>query len=149
MNNDSTTCSPNGTLKDPLLLRSELLIATLLRWGVLLSFVIVAIGLTALVSSGQTGYDQMDTSDLSGLLRYQAESQAFPTSVEATLSGVSTFKPYAIISLGLLLLLIIPVARVAVSIVAFALERDWLYVLITTFVFATLMVSFALGRAGE
>lgn len=149
MNNDSSTCSPNGTLKDPLLLRSELLIATLLRWGVLLSFVVVAVGLAALVFSGQTGYDQMGTSDLAGLLRYQADSKAFPTSVEATLSDLSSFKPYAIISLGLLLLLIIPVARVAVSIIAFALERDWLYVLITAFVFAMLMVSFALGRAGE
>ena len=149
MSNDTGKCSPNGTLKDPLLLRSELLIANLLRWGVLLSFVIVAVGLATLVISGQTGYGQMGTSDLAGLLRYQVDGQAFPTSVEATLSGVSTFKPYAIISLGLLLLLIIPVARVAVSIIAFALERDWLYVLITTFVFAMLMVSFALGKAGE
>lgn len=149
MSNDTAQCSPNGTLRDPLLLRSELLIANLLRWGVLLSFVIVAVGLAALVISGQTGYDQIGTSDLPRLLRYQQDAQSFPTSVEATLSGVSSFKPYAIISLGLLLLLMIPVVRVAVSIFAFAFERDWLYVLITVFVFTMLMISFALGRAGE
>jgi uncharacterized membrane protein YfcA len=47
----------------------------------------------------------------------------------------------AIITLGLLVLLATPVLRVAVSIGAFALEHDWLYVGITTLVLALLLSS--------
>jgi uncharacterized membrane protein len=36
--------------------------------------------------------------------------------------------------------------RVAVSIVAFIVERDWTFVLITSFVLAMLILSFYLGR---
>ena len=50
-----------------------------------------------------------------------------------------------IIQLGLLLLLATPVARVAFSIVAFALQRDRLYVLITLIVLAVLLYSIVGG----
>jgi uncharacterized membrane protein len=40
------------------------------------------------------------------------------------------------------------VARVAISIFAFARERDWLYVGITTLVLLILLASFLLGRGG-
>lgn len=149
MSNAPTPCPPGQVPNDRLLIRSELLIANLLRWGVVLSFVIVTVGIAALVFSGRTGYDSTGTSDLSVLLQYQADNSPFPTSVETVMAGLIEFKPYAIIAAGLLVLLMIPVVRVAVSIIAFALERDWLYVLITAFVFAMLMVSFALGKAGE
>jgi uncharacterized membrane protein len=38
--------------------------------------------------------------------------------------------------------------RVAVSIIAFARERDWMYVIITSFVLAMLILSLAIGEAG-
>ena len=47
----------------------------------------------------------------------------------------------ALIQLGLLVLIAVPVVRVAVSIVAFALERDWLYVVVTVLVLAILLFS--------
>jgi|SRR5579871_357931 uncharacterized membrane protein len=46
-----------------------------------------------------------------------------------------------IIQLGLLLLIATPVARVAFSVVAFALERDWLYVTVAGFVLLVLLFS--------
>jgi uncharacterized membrane protein len=46
-------------------------------------------------------------------------------------------------------MIITPVTRVAVSIVAFAMERDWRYVGITALVLLVLLVSFALGKAGS
>ena len=49
------------------------------------------------------------------------------------------------IQLGLLALLGTPVARVAFSVVAFALQRDWLYVGVTLWVLAVLLWSVA-GR---
>jgi len=45
------------------------------------------------------------------------------------------------IQLGLLILIATPVARVAISIVGFALQRDFLYVAVTSIVFIVLMYS--------
>jgi uncharacterized membrane protein len=53
----------------------------------------------------------------------------------------------AIIQWGLLLLIATPVARVFFSIIAFAFERDTLYVLLTLIVFAILFFSL-FGGAG-
>jgi len=51
------------------------------------------------------------------------------------------FKARAIIQFGLLLLIATPVARVAFSVVAFAIERDWLYVAVALIVLAVLTYS--------
>jgi uncharacterized membrane protein len=48
-----------------------------------------------------------------------------------------------LIQLGLLLLIATPVARVAFSVLAFAEQRDWLYVSITLVVLAVLVYSLA------
>lgn len=128
--------------------RVELFIAHLLRWGVVTSFVIVAFGLTLVVLTGQTGYQAIRLDDVNSIVRYQTGHPNDPHSLLQVFSGVVALKPYAIIALGLLVLLAIPVMRVAVSIIAFAVEHDWLYVAITAFVFAMLMLSFALGVGG-
>lgn len=128
--------------------RVELFIAQLLRWGVILSFVIVAIGIGIALVANQTGYHQIRLDDLNTILAYHPGQPEFPNSIGDILAGVLAFKSYAIISLGLFVLIAIPVMRVAVSIVAFAVERDWLYVGITLFVLAMLMLSFAIGEAG-
>ena len=129
-------------------LRIELMIAQLLRWGVIVSFVIVAVGVIAVFGAEQTGYSQIHLDDLGSLTQYHTDHPPFPNTLTDVFSGALALKPYAIISLGLLVLIAIPVMRVAVSIIAFALERDWLYVLITAFVFAMLLLSFAIGEAG-
>ncbi len=66
-----------------------------------------------------------------------------PDLVRALLSGQSA----ALIQLGLLVLIAVPIARVAVSILAFALERDWLYVGVTVLVLAILLFSLFGGTA--
>ena len=53
-----------------------------------------------------------------------------------------------IANLGLLLLIATPVARVAASIVLFARERDFTFVIITTTVLLLLLLSFVLGATG-
>jgi uncharacterized membrane protein len=60
--------------------------------------------------------------------------------------GALTFRGRSIIQLGLLLLIATPVARVAFSVVAFALQRDRLYAGITLFVLAVLAFSLAGGH---
>lgn len=48
----------------------------------------------------------------------------------------------AVIQFGLLLLIATPIARVAFSVVGFALEKDWMYVGITLAVFTLLIYTF-------
>jgi uncharacterized membrane protein len=52
-----------------------------------------------------------------------------------------TLHSRGIIQLGLLILIATPVARVAFSVVAFATEKDWLYVTITLIVLGVLIYS--------
>ena len=67
-----------------------------------------------------------------------------------TLSGIVAYAfsvhGRGIIQLGLLFLIATPVVRVAFSAVAFALERDWLYVAVTSLVLAVLLFSLAGGH---
>jgi uncharacterized membrane protein len=135
------TNHPNDTL------RIELFIARLLRWGVIFSFCIITLGIGLVILTGQTGFQQIHLDDVNSLVQYQVKPN-FPNALSSVFYGVVALKPYAIITLGLLVLIAIPVMRVAVSVVAFVVERDWLYVAITAFVLLALLASFALGEAG-
>jgi uncharacterized membrane protein len=128
-------------------LQIELFIARLLRWGVILSFVIVAIGIGGVIITGQTGYSQIRLDDVNSIVQYHLHPD-FPSTLGDVFGGVLSLKPYSIIVLGLLVLIAIPVMRVTVSVFAFAWERDWLYVAITAFVLIVLILSFAIGEAG-
>jgi uncharacterized membrane protein len=57
------------------------------------------------------------------------------------LHSAGTLHGRGIIQLGILFLIATPVARVAFSAFAFALERDWLYVGVASFVLAVLLYS--------
>lgn len=71
----------------------------------------------------------------------------FPQTPSQIVEGLLILRPQALITLGLLLLIATPVLRVAVSIIAFAFERDWKYVIITSLVLAILLFSmFFLGN---
>lgn len=111
----------------------ELLIGQILRVGVIVSAIVIAIGLVLLVVTQDSGY---------------AGTQ-FPTSFQAIFAGLMTFKPYAIIMLGVFLLILTPVLRVVVSIYAFFKEGDHLYVGITVLVLLILVVSMVIGYFGK
>jgi uncharacterized membrane protein len=121
--------------RDALLRRTELIISNVLRGGVLLSAGVIALGaILYYVRWLGTGG--------------KASEGAFPHTLAAVGNGLSHGDPLAVIVLGLLLLLATPVLRVAVSIITFAMERDWLYTGITLLVLAILVLSFLLGKAG-
>ena len=67
-------------------------------------------------------------------------------SVPGVWKNVLAFKGRGLIQLGLLLLIATPVARVAFSVVAFAIQRDRLYVVLTLLVLAILTYSLAGGH---
>jgi uncharacterized membrane protein len=132
--------APSASAPDPLL-ALELVVSNLLRYGVLLSALTILIGLALLVA--QDGLRPILVFPQSGTLR----AGVAPGSLPKLLSAVSLAHPAAIIDLGLVILIATPVFRVGASIIAFAIERDWLYTWITAFVFAMLMIGFAIGRA--
>ena len=72
--------------------------------------------------------------------------ETFPHTIGTLWTGLLAWQPQAVITLGLLILIATPVLRVAVSVIAFWLEHDWRYVVITLIVLAILTVSFTLGR---
>lgn len=67
-------------------------------------------------------------------------------SVPGIIRQTLRFRGAGIIQLGILLLIATPVARVAFSVVAFAFERDRLYVWVTVLVLAILVYSFLSGQ---
>ena len=65
--------------------------------------------------------------------------------VSEIVKGAISLRSRSVIQFGILLLIATPIARVAFSLVAFALERDRLYVIITALVLAILLLSLITG----
>jgi len=110
------------------------IIGWLLQGGVTLSSAIIIFGLILLFFSSHAFS--------------QASVETFPHTIGTLWTGLLAWQPQAVITLGLLILIATPVLRVAVSVIAFWLEHDWRYVVITLIVLAILTVSFTLGRGG-
>ncbi len=123
---------PSGEADSTRIFNMEIFISKSLRWGVLISAAVIIVGFGLLLATGRSGYPE----------------GVFPTGLSDVIAGLAALKPFAVIALGLALLIATPVFRVGSSIIAFALEGDRLYVGITVFVFAVLMLSFFLGKAG-
>lgn len=56
--------------------------------------------------------------------------------------------PHAIVTLGLMVLTLVPLARVAFCFLLFLRERDWTYVAFTAYVLFGLVLGVVLGRIG-
>jgi uncharacterized membrane protein len=65
--------------------------------------------------------------------------------VGGVLAGVARGDSASIIQLGVLLLIATPVARVFISVIGFARERDWMYVACSLLVLALLVYGLAHG----
>jgi uncharacterized membrane protein len=112
--------------------RAERVIGALLRGGVVLAAAVVALGgaLYLLRHGGERPQ-----------LAVFAGEPADLTRVSGIARGVLLLRARAVIQLGLLLLIATPVARVALSMLTFALERDRRYVAVTAAVLALLLYS--------
>ena len=67
-------------------------------------------------------------------------------SVTGILRAAIALDGRAIVQLGLLLLIATPIARVLLTLVAFLVQRDWRYVVVTGIVLALLSYGLAFGR---
>jgi uncharacterized membrane protein len=121
-------------------LAQEVAISAVLRWGAVISAIIILIGIVLYV--GQAGPRAV----LFAPRGVPPGADTDPASLRAVLDAVIPPQPAAVTDLGLLLLIVTPVLSVAVSAAEFTRARDWMYVGFSTFVLAMLMVGFALGR---
>jgi uncharacterized membrane protein len=120
----------------------ELLISNILRFGVVISLMIVVLGMTVTFIHHE---DYLTSPQ--DLKRLTGTSAEFPHSARSVIDGLLHFQGRAIVVLGLLLLILTPVLRVAASIVGFVYEKDFIFVVITSMVLALLILSFFVGAA--
>lgn len=113
--------------------RMELIMGRLLQIGVLLaSFVMIAGGLLYMhAHSGETPNYRVFSSEPQRLRHFSG-----------VLEGIKTGDPAALIQLAVLLLIATPVARVVFALIAFLIERDRLFVLISAVVLGVLLYGF-------
>lgn len=116
----------------------NLLISQVLRAGVLLAAAIGAVGLLLFFVRGpQPGEPQ----SLHELLTLRAGPLA--TSPSQLVQGILTGKPEDIMRLGLLVLILTPTARVALTVILFLLERNFVFVVIASIVLVILLLGLA------
>ncbi len=113
--------------------KMESLMGRLLQFGVLLASLVVLVG-GVLYLRAFNGHPM-------NYRKFVSEPAAFRTT-GALLHDIAAGDPAAIIKLGVLLLIATPIARVAFAAVAFALEKDRLYVAISVVILAVLLVGF-------
>lgn len=123
---------------------AEIVICSVLRYGVATSLALIAAGVVLMLAAGGTGYG--GPLDPEALLRGDAtQAVTWPRTIGGVVSGALAAQPYALILSGLLFLIATPVVRVAISAVAFLAEGDYQYVAITLFVLGVLVLSFFLA----
>lgn len=108
--------------------RMDQIIGNLLRTGVVLA--------AAVVAAGGVWYLAVNSAAPAGYRHFHEEARGLRSLASLT-------PPQVVISIGLLILIATPIARVVFSLIAFALERDRMFVTITAVVLAVLAYSIA------
>ena len=119
--------------------RIEVILGNLLRAGVLISGAVVLWG--ACIYLSRHAHEPADYHIFRG---EPSEFRTIPGVIQSVING----RGRGLIQLGLLLLIATPIARVAFSIVGFAIERDHMYVAFTLIVLAILLYSLLGSGAG-
>jgi uncharacterized membrane protein len=109
--------------------RAHTAIAAVLRYGSVLSALVMVIGVLLAFMEGGSA------------------AQTAPLSAGALVMRAVALDPLAVTQLGILLLLLTPVFRIVIAVIAFGVERDYRYVLISSGVLIVVLASiaFALG----
>jgi uncharacterized membrane protein len=108
----------------------EQLVGRLLQFGVLLATVVVLTGGAMLIAT--------HGGNVADFRIFRGEASTL-RSVGAAAHGAFTLDPRGVVQLGLVLLIATPVARVALTLGAFLIQRDRLYVVLTTIVLVLLL----------
>lgn len=111
----------------------EAWISYVLRVGVLLAGAIILVGLLVYLFRGPSGSDPRT---LSSLLHEHASS----VSLSSIFHGVADGSGTAIIELGVLVLILTPTVRVGMTLFLFTAEREVIFLVIVSIVFAILLI---------
>lgn len=116
----------------------DLIIGRLLQAGVLLAAAVVLVGAVLVLArhGGEVADYRTFVVGVEGL-----------RSLRGIVHGAFTLDARSVVQFGLVLLILTPVARVALTLVAFILERDRTYIVVTVIVLAVLLYGFLGGKA--
>ncbi|MDR6565526.1 MULTISPECIES: DUF1634 domain-containing protein [Chitinophaga] len=115
------------------------LIGKQLRIGVIVSSIIVFVG--GVIYLVRHGHEQPSYGDFTGV-------REGLTNLPGIWQGVMENKGMNIIQLGIVLLIATPIIRIAFSVIAFLIEKDYLYVGITLLVLGIILFSMLGGVVG-
>lgn len=111
----------------------EIWISYVLRIGVLIAAAIILVGLILLIIQGPSGGRPTSLHQVVG------KEQRMTVGPSVILRGVAAGNAVSIIQLGIFVLILTPVTRVAMTIVLFALQREKVFTLVTLTVFLILL----------
>lgn len=141
MNEPAAAIADVSPYDDPRMRRLELWISTVLRIGVIISTTLIVVGTITIFVQHPKFLSSKD--ELKKLVGPEA---AFPHALVVLVSGVRELHGEAIVTLGLLVLMATPLARVVVSVIFFIRKRDRVYALLTAAVLLLLLLSLVLGK---
>lgn len=119
----------------------ELLISRLLRIGVRTSLTVVVVGIVVMFA-----HHPEYLNSRAAFVNLTGPAAEFPHTFSTIARDLGHVQGRALIALGLALLVLTPIMRVAVSVVIYLVQRDWVFVVITVLVLTLLAGSFWLGR---
>ena len=111
----------------------ELWISRVLRGGVALAGLLTLAGLVWFVAELPRAGEPQTVAEV-------LAAEAHPTTVGLIVAGIASGRPTALIRLGILVLVLTPAARVALTLGIFARQRDWFFVAVTALVLAVLLL---------
>jgi uncharacterized membrane protein len=127
------------------LLQAEVWISFVLRYGVLTCAFVIGVGFIArLIHVGQLGDSTREITRT--LLGGGVLSEPPPYEIHSLFNGVIHLNPDVIMAAGLILLITLPIVRVAMTVILFLIDKDWPFLLITSFVLVVLMFGILCGH---
>ncbi|MGB3327389.1 MAG: DUF1634 domain-containing protein [Thermomicrobiales bacterium] len=138
MSQQSMTAMPAGNPEDPEVRSMELWVSYTLRIGVTIAAIVILFGVILYVIQGSSGAGHLQSMDD----LKPGQKNTIDVSWSSIWNGLKDFQSIAIIQVGLLILLLTPVTRVALTLLLFLQDRDRIFAVITATVLAILLLGF-------
>jgi uncharacterized membrane protein len=118
----------------------EVVLSLVLRWGVISSAIVILVGVVLMLATGESGYGA--GFEINNLLQYNSSvaETFYPTNLQTIFTGLLSMKPFAVIDIGLIMLIATPIMRVGMAAVVFGIKGDKKYVAIASLVLAILLL---------
>jgi uncharacterized membrane protein len=126
--------------------RAEVFISLLLKWGVIVCVCLIGLGWVLSFTS-----PRVVLPNPGGLSCLKTSTCVAPLSVYSSpgefTRALMEPSPHTWMTLGLMILILLPVLRVGLTVILFVVQKDVTYIFLSSVVFAILIISTFLGRA--